>query len=149
MYSDSRKLLHKTFGLVILFSLLGWKLESGKNIPLNLFMGDYLYLRTSIDITGFLSNNMKVKYNHKSFPTNSYFAFFPNHREQKPSTYHNSDLVYESRGVAVDWRNTGMVLTERIPSNFFYLTEVHYGGGGCYTSSDRWVEANGTAIGLR
>ena len=108
-------------------------------------MLDYLYLSTSSYSDGFLSNNVKVKYNPGIL---SYFAFFPNHREQKPSTHHNSNLVYETRGVAVDWRNTGMVLTERIPSNFFYLTEVHYGGGGCYTSSDRWVEANGTAIGL-
>ena len=92
---------------------------------------------------------MEVKYNHHIFPTSSLFAFFPNHREQKPSTHHNHGPVYETQGVAVDWRNTGMVLTERIPGNFFYLTEVHYSGNGCYTSSDRWIEANGTAIGLR
>ena len=113
-------------------------------------MLDYLYLSTSIHIKGFLSNNMEVKYDHprNSFPIRSYFAFFPNHREENSSTNHPK-LVYETRGVAVKWRNTGMALTERIPSNFFYLTEVHYGGGGCYTSSDRWIEANGTAIGLR
>ena len=92
---------------------------------------------------------MEVKYNGPMFPIRSYFAFFPNHRGQNPNTQASSKLVYETRGVAVDWRNTGIVLTERIPSNFFYLTEVHYGGGGCYTSSDRWIEANGTAIGLR
>ena len=91
---------------------------------------------------------MKVKYDQDSFPIASYFAFFPNHRGQNPNTHVASSLVYETRGVAVDWRNTGMVLTERIPSSFFHLTEVHY-IRGCYTSSDRWVEANGTAIGLR
>ncbi|CAB3997382.1 Hypothetical predicted protein [Paramuricea clavata] len=117
--------------------------------PQNSFMLDYLYLSTSIYANGFLSNYMEVKYNPGSRTITRYFAFFPNHREQKPSTSHDHDLVYETRGVAVDWRNTGMVLTERIPSNFFYLTEMHYGAGGCYTSSDRWVEANGTAIGLR
>ena len=134
-----------TFGLVILFSLLGPDITYSS--PRNSFMLDYLYLRTPSYTDGFLSNNVKVKHN-PGIPL-SYFAFFPNHREQKLSTYHNSNLVYETRAGAVDWRNTGMVLTERIPSNFFYLTEVHYGGGGCYTSSDRWVEANGTAIGLR
>ncbi|CAB4015897.1 Hypothetical predicted protein [Paramuricea clavata] len=116
--------------------------------PTNSFMLDYLYLSTSIYTNGFLSNNMEVKYNFSTFPIRSYFAFFPNHREQTPNTYHDSNY-YENQGVAVDWRKTGMVSTERIPSNFFYLTEVHYGGSGCYTSSDRWVEANGTAIGLR
>jgi hypothetical protein len=112
-------------------------------------MGDYLYLSTSIYINGFLSNNMKVIYNHDSFPIRSYFAFFPNHRGLNPNTQASPSWIYETGGVAVDWRNTGLILTERIPSNFFYLTEVHYGGGGCYTSSDRWNEANGTAIGLR
>jgi hypothetical protein len=138
-----------TFGLVIFFSLLDPGHDITYNIPKNSFMLDYLYLSTSIYINGFLSNNMEVKYNFGSFPIRSYFAFFPNHREQTPSTYQNDNLVYETGGVAVDWRYTGMVLTERIPSNFFYLTEVHYGGAGCYTSSDRWKEASGTAIGLR
>ena len=113
-------------------------------------MLDYLYLSTSNYANGFLSNNVEVKYNPISYTIISYFAFFPNQHEQTPSTnYKDAELVYERQGVAVDWRNTGMVLTERIPSNFFFLTEMHYGAGGCYTSSDTWVEANGTAIGLR
>ena len=36
-----------------------------------------------------------------------------------------------------------------MPSEFFFLTEVHMGGCGCYTSSDRWTDADGTAIGFR
>ena len=122
--------------------------------PQNWFMLDYLYLSTSIYANGFLSNNVEVKYNPSSYTNISYFAFFPNHREQTPfqvvsTNGKDAELVYERQGVAVDWRKTGMVLTERIPSNFFFLTELHYANGGCYTSSDTWVEANGTAIGLR
>ncbi|CAB4005291.1 Hypothetical predicted protein [Paramuricea clavata] len=119
------------------------------SIPANSFMLDYFYLSTSIYTSGFLSNNMEVKYYYRhSFPITAYFAFFPNNREEKTSTIYTHTQVYETGWVAVDWRNTGMVSTERIPSNFFYLTEVHY-TSGCYTSSDRWIEANGTAIGLR
>ena len=146
--SYSRKLLHtEMFVLVILFSLLG----PGRTyyIPVNSFMLDNLYLSTSSYTNGFLSNNMEVKYNYDQFPIiMSNFAFFPNYREEQPSTYHGDNLAYETGGVAVNWRN-GMVLTERLPSNFFYLTEMHYDGCGCYTSSDRWIEANGTAMGLR
>ena len=113
-------------------------------------MSEYLYLSTSNHINGFLSNNVEVRYNPygSPYPTNSYFALFPNHRGQVPSTYLDN-LHYESHGVAVNWRNTGLLSTEKLPVNFFFLTEVHYGGNGCYTSSDRWDEANGTAIGLR
>ena len=133
--------------IVILFSLLDP--ERTYNGPVNKAMLDYLYLSTSINTNGFMSNNGQVKYNHNQFPTNSYFAFYPNHHGQIPSGYHNHNLVFERQGVSVDWRNTGIISKEKIPSNFFFLTEMHYGGGGCYTSSDRWVEANGTAIGLR
>lgn len=119
------------------------------NNPVNVAMDDYLYLSTSIYTNGFLSNNIEVTYNHNNFPIRSYFAFFPNHRGQRPSKYHDKNLVYERQGVSVAWRNTGKVSGENLPINFFFLTEMHYGGGGCYTTSDRWTEANGTAIGLR
>ena len=65
------------------------------------------------------------------------------------STYHSQNLDFERVGVSIDWRNTGIISGENLPNNFFFLTEVHYGGSGCYTTSDRWVEAKGTAIGLR
>ena len=112
-------------------------------------MIDYLYLSTSGYISGFLSNNVAVEYNYgHSYPIKNCFVFLPNHREQKPSTYFNGDLRFEAGGFAVDWRNTGIPSKDKIPGNFFFLTEVHY-YYGCYTSSDRWTEATGTAIGLR
>ena len=118
--------------------------------PVNAAMVDYLYLSTSIYIDGFLSNNVAVKYNFGGqYPSARHFAFFPNHRQQPSSKYHQGNLVYERRGVAVNWRKTGILSKKKVPKNFFFLTELHYGGGGCYTSSDRWIEANGTAIGLR
>ena len=58
---------------------------------------------------------------------------------------------YEREGMAVEWRNTPVLphtgLT--MPTEVFFLTEVHMGGCGYYTSSDRWTDANGTAIGFR
>ena len=118
--------------------------------PVNAAMVDYLYLSTSIYTNGFLSNNVAVKYNVVgNYPIRSYFAFFPNHRQQPTNTHHHEKLIYKQKGVAVNWRNTGIPSTKKLPENFFFLTELHYGGGGCYTSSDRWTEANGTAIGLR
>lgn len=112
-------------------------------------MLDYIYLSTSIDKDGFL-NNITVKYDYLGpYPTRSYFAFFPNHRRQNVDMYHTHKMVFEKQGVCVKWRKTGKMSNEKLPDQFFFLTEMHYGGGGCYSSSDRWTEANGTAIGLR
>ena len=33
--------------------------------------------------------------------------------------------------------------------NFFFLTELHFEGGGCYISNDRYSKFNATAIGIR
>ena len=118
--------------------------------PENSKLSDYLYLSTSVNINGFRSNNEDVKYNFGGpYPIPSYLAFFQNHRREDVSTYLADYLVYETTGVSVDWRKTGIIATEKLTTNFFFLTEMHYGGSGCYTSSDRWAEANGTAIGLR
>lgn len=69
----------------------------------------------------------------------------------KISSAHGDNLIYESQGVAVDWRNSGVPSYghRQLPNNFIFLTEVHFGGCGTYTSSDRWIDALGSAIGLR
>ena len=85
---------------------------------------------------------------------NSLFAFLPNHNLQRPFKHHNYNGNYEDDGVAVDWRSKATLITNphrRMPNKFFFVTELHFGGCGCYTSSDRWYKLgfNGTAIGIR
>ena len=100
---------------------------------------------------GFLSNGQSVTFRNCDANPNSYFVFFPNHKEKTPSPYHGSNLVYERSGVAVNWRRTGRKMPSHrtMPNDFIFLTELHFGGCGTYTSSDRWREARGAAIGLR
>ena len=126
--------------------------------PLNSYMNDYIFLgilpaskARNKDVQGFCSNGKQVSFSNCDKNPNSYFAFFPNHREQVISSYHNNNLVYERSGVAVDWRKTGIPSYghRRLPLDFFFMTELHFGGCGCYTSSDRWTDAFGAAIGLR
>ena len=127
--------------------------------PLNSYMQDYLLLGILPSNVanrkgrnqGFVSNGVPVQFNNCDGNPNSYFAFFPNHREQAISTYHSGNLIYERQGVAVNWRNTGKPSYghRQLPNEFLFLTELHFGGCGCYTSSDRWVNAFGTAIGVR
>lgn len=56
----------------------------------------------------------------------------------------NPDFAKESR-------NTGIPSYghRQLPNNFLFLSELHFGGCGTYTSSDPWADAFGTAIGLR
>ena len=131
---------------------------NGYTRPQNQHLGDYLYLgilpatgARQRNVQGFQSNNRQITFRNCDANPNSYFVFFPNHREQAISSYHGGNLVYERRGMAWDWRRTGVPSYghRQMPNDFFFLTEMHFGGCGCYTSSDRWTDAYGTAIGLR
>ena len=138
--------------------------HANHNAPQNVNLGPYLYLGTlhkseasQKTKQGFKSNGKEISFSNCDANPNSYFAFFPNPMEKAPSSYHMSNLVYERSGVAVNWRNSAKrpASTRRMPVDFFLFTEMHFGGCGCYTSSDRWLlsgtvnPALGTAIGLK
>ncbi|XP_078366496.1 uncharacterized protein LOC144650643 [Oculina patagonica] len=133
---------------------------TGYTWPLNSHMHDYILLgiiprpaAARKSYQGFKSNNRLVQFRNCDGNPNSLFAFLPNHRHQVPSAYHSSNLVYERQGVAVDWRKTARPIQHPVrtmPNAFFFLTELHFGGCGRYTSSDRWIDGyQATAIGLR
>ena len=130
---------------------------NGYTRPQNEYLGDYIYLgilpataARQRNEQGFQSNNRQIKFRNCDTNPNSYFVFFPNHRELAINSYHGGNLVYERQGVAWDWRRTGVPSFghRQMPNDFFFLTEIHFGGCGCYTSSDRWTDAYGTAIGF-
>ena len=102
-------------------------------------------------LLGFQSNGKRLTYNNCGGSKDNLFAFLPNHSELPPSDFLPAGLSYEREGMAVEWRNTSVLPPTGLtmPTEFFFLTEVHMGGCGCYTSSDRWTDANGTAIGFR
>lgn len=132
---------------------------TGYTPPVNKFMYDYILLgiipkhvAAQRNIQGFTSNGHPVQFKNCDANPNSLFAFLPNHRHQTPSPYHASNLVYERQGVAVEWRKKALPIHHPVrvmPNEFFFLTELHFGGCGTYTSSDRWKDYRATAIGLR
>ena len=134
---------------------------SNYTIPQNHFMKDYLFLgiipkrlaaKPENKLQGFVSNNQTIQFSICGNNPNSLFAFLPNHNQQTPSPAHADNLVYERRGVAFDWRKTAKPIDNpprTMPNEFFFLTELHFGGCGCYTSSDRWQSFQATAIGIR
>ncbi|KAL9978875.1 hypothetical protein ACROYT_G016456 [Oculina patagonica] len=132
----------------------------GYTRPQNDFMKDYIFLgilpastARHKNIQGFKSNGANIQFRNCDANPNSLFAFLPNHNHQTPSSYHGSNLVYEDRGVAVAWRQQAKDITDpdrMMPNEFFFFTELHFGGCGCYTSSNRWKDGfHATAIGIR
>ena len=134
---------------------------TGYTEPMNQFMKEYIFFgiipasaARNPDYQGFKSNGYTIQFKNCGSNPNSLFAFLPNHDLQTPSPHHNSNLRYEEDGVAVDWRSKASPITNpdrMMPNKFFFLTELHFGGCGCYTSSDRWKKYgfNSTAIGIR
>ena len=131
---------------------------SDYTVPKNHFMEDYLSLGiipkhlAGNGLQGFVSNNQTIQFSNCDRNPNSFFAFLPNHKQQTPSPFHSHDLVYERSGVAFDWRKTAKPIDNpprTMPNEFFFLTEVFFGGCGCYSSSDRWQSFQATAIGIR
>lgn len=133
--------------------------HSGYTAPMNSFMHDYILLgiiprskAAQRSYQGFMSNGRNLLFKNCDGNPNSLFAFLPNHKHQAPSTYHSRNLVYERQGLAVNWRRTAIPIDHpprTMPNQFFFLTELHFGGCGCYTSSNRWTNVAATAIGIR
>ena len=133
---------------------------TGYTKPQNQFMKEYIFFgiipasaARNNNSQGFKSNGHTIQFKNSDKNPNNLFVFLPNHNLQTPSNYH-PNLVYETRGVAVDWRSKAIPITNpdrMMPNKFFFLTELHFGGDGCYTSSDRWNEYgyHATAIGIR
>ena len=133
---------------------------SGYTKPRNAFLQKYVFLgilpksvANKETTQGFRSNGIIVEFGNCDANPNSLFAFFPNHHHELPYG-HGGTSGYENSGVAVNWRSHAKAVINgilKMPNEFFFLTELNFGGCGCYTSSDRWKKFgyNSTAIGLR
>ena len=132
---------------------------SGYTAPKNKFMNEYILLgilpklvAKNNNTQGFKSNGVNVHFNNCDANPNSLFAFMPNYNLQNTSNKALNSR-YEKSGVAVDWRSQSIPIPNpdlKMPNEFFFLTELHFGGCGCYTTSDRWKDGfNATAIGIR
>ena len=151
---------HPSFGTDLNFGVLVNSF-SGYTEPMNAFMKEYIFLGIipklrahNNGIQGFKSNGHTIEFANCDKNPNSLFSFMPNHDLQTPSDTHLSNLRFESSGVAVDWRSKAIPITNpdrMMPNEFFFLTELNFGGCGCYTSSDRWTKYgfHATAIGVR
>ena len=133
---------------------------SGYTRPINDFMEDYIFLGIlpasvagNKNTQGFKSNGDVIEFKNCDANPNSLFAFMPNRNHQTPSDYPVGSF-FEDEGFAVHWRSKAKPITlldRTMPNKFFFLTELSFGGCGCYTSSDRWKKFgyNASAIGIR
>ena len=134
---------------------------SGYTRPWNDFMKEYIFLgilpksvANKITSQGFRSNGDVIEFKNCDGTPNSLFAFMPNRKREKPNDYLSNSNHFENSGVAVDWRFKAIPIMNTqhtMPKTLLFLTELHFGGCGCYTSSNRWNKFgfNSTAIGIR
>ena len=132
----------------------------GYTKPGNAFMKEYIFLgiipasaASQRSVQGFRCNGHIVQFKNCDANPNSFFAFMPNHNLETLGSY-SGNSIYEKVGVGVDWRSKAIPITHphrTMPNQFFFLTELHFGGCGTYTSSNRWSKFgfHATAIGIR
>ena len=126
--------------------------------PKNHALSDYLFLgllpkkdSRRGQVEGLKSNGVDVTFTNCDGNANNYFAFYSaevdNHQDVAACGITNLDDT-KWRGSAIH-PNTSSIM----PHEFFMLTELHFGGCGCYIESGSWPSranpANATAIGLR
>ena len=130
---------------------------SDYTIPQNHFMKNYIFFgiipasaAQNNKKQGFKANGHIIQFQNCDKNPNSLFAFMPNYNHQIPNNYSPTS---EDSGLAFDWRQRAKAITSpdrMMPNVFFFLTELHFGGCGCYSSSNRWNDGfNATAIGIR
>ncbi|KAK6191698.1 hypothetical protein SNE40_003316 [Patella caerulea] len=123
------------------------------NPTTNGILGDYLYvgfLKNSLISSG-TTNGYTTNGNQYTFPNcnsdgNSYYAFYPNVEDNQPTDRRN----YSDRVDMFAWsKNTQTVeLNQQLPDEFFYITEIHFGGCGGHTVSTEWSSIRAASIGL-
>ena len=124
------------------------------NQPFNYMISDYLYLGVQptsyarIDrVEGFKSNGHAITFTNCDGAGSSYFVFYAAKEAQHA---HVACGSFDS-----SWRSTALYKSSplNMPRRFFMLTELQFGGCGCYVQSGSWPDranpANATAIGLR
>ena len=129
----------------------------GYTQPLNNMISDYLYLGVlpkiyihKGQVEGFRSNGHNITYKNCDGVKNSYFAFYTAKVAQHQNVTACDDWEFD-----ISWRGTAHYKnsSSTMPTRFFMLTTMHFGGCGCYIQSGSWPNranpSNSTAIGLR
>ena len=125
--------------------------------PINYAVSDYVFLgllpaKYSVyrQTEGLKSNGLDVTFRNCAGTPNNYFALF------SASTAINKNmLACDDTRFDIKWRGSALNSNPPsiMPAEFFMLTELHFGGCGCYIESSRWPSrqhpAKATAIGLR
>ena len=124
--------------------------------PENTHLGEYIFLGVTPaanarnnNVQGFFANNVPITFRNCDSNPNAYFVFYPNNKELTPNGR------FQVAGISETWRQNSArpPSGRRMPLEYFMFTEMHFGGCGSYSSSDRWLTVHSpalaTAIGLR
>ena len=129
---------------------------SGHARPRNVGIAPYLYVGTlpayyssRTNPQGFRSNGLAMTYHNCDGNANNYFAFFARSNGQ-PAAHDGC----ENSGIIPNWRKSARNHGTKMPHAYFFFTEMHFGGCGCYSESKNWRYSTSSpawsaAVGLR
>ncbi|XP_048253233.1 uncharacterized protein LOC125381082 [Haliotis rufescens] len=120
--------------------------------PINTVLGEYIYLCFQPNvfpksINGFRANGQDFKFSNSDMSRNSYFAFYPNiAKRQSSSSMNFTDGLIDVMG----WIKSSRKVRDSVllSKDYFYVTEIHFGGNGGLTTSTLWSSVTGTSLGL-
>ncbi|ESO97300.1 hypothetical protein LOTGIDRAFT_159322 [Lottia gigantea] len=121
--------------------------------PANTVFGDFIFLGfldlSNIyqdSVNGYATDSVDNDFaNCKEFG-HSYFNFYPNLENKEPTYTTNASNKVD----IFAWTQTGVTIAanQELTLDYFYVTEIHFGGCGGLTTSSYWRTINGTALGL-
>jgi hypothetical protein len=95
---------------------------------------------------GITANNYPITYTNCNGNPNNYIALFPNYKEITPSNYTTGQTAWCRHLFTRHRLNpSGRVM----PTDYFMFGELHFGGCGCYTHTNRHQGLLSAAIGFR
>ena len=123
--------------------------------PMNHQISDYLFLgllpkNDTHPLQGLKANGQNVTFSNCGSGNHNYFAFFSAKTATFTSVYGCDQTNFDT-----NWRGTAIAPNPSsiMPTRFFMLTELHFGGCGCYVESGKWPlrrnPAKAAAIGIR
>ncbi len=115
-------------------------------------MGNYIYVGLLPEYMihhgtymGFQSNGIPFAFYNCDGNTNSYFALYSDLNTENYSGY------MANNDIRIEWVNSATEdpTGSHMPTSYFFFTEMHQGGCGCYFQSNQFQDYYGFAIGLK
>ena len=133
---------------------------NGYKSPLNHDLKPYIYIgflpreiaslksKSKPAVQGYRTGGIDFKFNNSDQNPNSYLAFFANPKNLHDNPYYRR---FSDNTFMTEWINRAQPIQKHrdMPEEFYYMYEMHMGGGGGYLSTSNTANiVKGAAVGL-